>query len=103
MNLNTLTATEISSGVKSKKFSAQEVVRQALAAVNDDSSNLNSYITVREEEALESAQAVDKKIGEGKPLGPLAGVPIAIKDNMMIKGVRTTCASKILGDYHAPY
>jgi len=64
--------------------------------------NLNAYLTVFEEEALERARAVDKKIGTGKA-GPLAGLVIAVKDVLCMKGKRTTCASKILGNYEAIY
>jgi aspartyl-tRNA(Asn)/glutamyl-tRNA(Gln) amidotransferase subunit A len=103
MSLNTLTASEIASGIKNKTFSAVDVARDALAAVKKENAELNSYITILEESALAQAAAVDQQISKGESVGALAGVPIAIKDNMMIRGVRTTCASKIFGDYKAPY
>jgi aspartyl-tRNA(Asn)/glutamyl-tRNA(Gln) amidotransferase subunit A len=103
MSLHTLPASQIAAGVKAKKFSAREVVESSLKAVEGLNKNLNAFITVLKDSALNSADAVDKKVKAGQPLGPLAGVPIAIKDNIMIKGARTTCASKILGDYIAPY
>ncbi len=102
MNLNELTAVEIAAGVNAKKFSAKDVVTAALNAIKKNN-DLNAYISVLEQDALKQAEAVDEKIKAGKPAGRLAGVPIAIKDNMMVKGAKTTCASKILGDYVAPY
>lgn len=103
MNLNELTATEIAAGVSSKKFSAKDVAQAALDAIKKTNKELNAYISVLEESAQAQAQAIDKKIAAGQAVGRLAGVPIAIKDNMMVRGAKTTCASKILGDYIAPY
>lgn len=102
MDLHAQTAKEIAEGVKNKKFTARQVVESSLADIKKKS-GLNAYITVAEEHALKSADDVDRRLKEGKPAGPLAGVPVAIKDNIMIKGVKTTCASKIFGDYIAPY
>ncbi len=99
MELNQLSAVEIAAGVKSKKFSATDVVKASLAAIKSTNQKLNAYLSVAEEAALKAAKAVDDK-GKG---GKLSGVPIAIKDNMMVKGQPTTCASKILGNYVAPY
>jgi aspartyl-tRNA(Asn)/glutamyl-tRNA(Gln) amidotransferase subunit A len=103
VNLNELTATEIAAGVSSKKFSAKDVAQAALDAIKKTNKELNAYISVLEESAQAQAQAIDKKIAAGQAVGRLAGVPIAIKDNMMVRGAKTTCASKILGDYIAPY
>jgi len=103
MNLNELSAAEISAGVKSRKFRAKEVVQASLSAIEKSNKELNTYLTVLPEQSLKEAEAVDKLADEKKPLGPLAGVPIAIKDNIMVRSVRTTCASKILGNYKAPY
>lgn len=103
MKVNELTAKEIAAGVKAKKFSAREVAEASLAAVKAENKALNSYVTILEESALKAAAAVDAKISKGESVGRLAGVPMAIKDNMMIKGAKTTCASHILGDYIAPY
>lgn len=101
--MNTLTATEIVAGIKEKKFTAKDVAQKALGRIAQSNPALNAFLTVLDESALAAADAVDKKIQSGRPVGRLAGVPIAIKDNIMIRGVRTTCASKILGDYISPY
>lgn len=102
-NLNELTATEIAVGVASKKFSARDVATAALTAIKAQNPSLNAYITVTEKEALAQADAVDQKIKQGVSAGVMSGVPVAIKDNIMIKNIRTTCASKIFGNYAAPY
>lgn len=103
MSLHTLTAKDIALGIRNKKFKAREVVQSSLDAIQKANASLNAYLSVLNESALAQADVVDKKIAEGKPVGMLAGVPIAIKDNIMITGARTTCASKILGNYIAPY
>ncbi len=103
MSLHAQTAVDIAAGIKAKKFTARAVAESSLKAIREENAALNDFITVLESSALQAADAVDQKVKEGKPLGRLAGVPVAIKDNMMIKGARTTCASKILGDYTAPY
>ncbi|MCG3205384.1 MAG: Glutamyl-tRNA(Gln) amidotransferase subunit A [Elusimicrobia bacterium] len=102
MDLHQLSAVDIARGVQSKKFSAFEVVQASLAAIKKINPTLNAYLSV-EEKSLEAAKAVDERVRSGENPGRLAGVPIAIKDNMMVKGQPTTCASKILGNYIAPY
>lgn len=69
----------------------------------EETKNLNTFITVCAQEALKTAAEIDKKRAEGKPLGALAGIPIAIKDNISTKGIRTTCASKFLDNYIPPF
>ncbi|MBC8393320.1 MAG: Asp-tRNA(Asn)/Glu-tRNA(Gln) amidotransferase GatCAB subunit A, partial [Deltaproteobacteria bacterium] len=64
---------------------------------------IGAYLSLYQDQALEQAKAVDEKIATGQPVGPLAGVPIAIKDNMCTTFGTTTCASKILENFHAPY
>ncbi|MFN0117170.1 MAG: Asp-tRNA(Asn)/Glu-tRNA(Gln) amidotransferase subunit GatA [Elusimicrobiota bacterium] len=103
MKLHEQSALQIAKGVRDGSFTAQEVVESSLIAIAKQQPPLNAYITVLESAAIESAKKVDLKKKSGQKLGPLAGVPVAIKDNIMIAGVRTTCASKILGDYKAPY
>ena len=103
MNLNQLSARDIAKGIRSKKFKAKEVTQAALAAVKKEQKALNSYITILEEFALRQSEEIDKRVEKGNETGSLSGVPIAIKDNLMIKGSKTTCASKILGGYIAPY
>ena len=97
--LNELTIIKAHEGLKKKKFSSVELTRACLESAKKQK-NLNAFITVMEKEALDSAKAIDKS---GKFNNPLSGVPVAIKDNMNIFGVRTTAGSKILENYIAPY
>jgi len=101
--LHQKSAREIADGVNGKKFSAKEVATSSLTAIKKLNGQTNAYLTILEKEALVQAEAVDKKIASGANGGRLAGVPVALKDNLMLTGARTTCASKILGDYMAPY
>src|SRR5262249_8443406 len=80
-----------------------EVCREALDRIERDNDRLNAYITIDRESAVKRAAAMDADIQEAIRRKPLAGVPVAVKDNMHITGVRTTCGSRILGDYVPPY
>lgn len=104
MDITTLSALELGKKIHSKEISAVEAVREQLATLKAREEKYNCYITVLEEEALASAQRVQKEIDAGGFAdAPLAGVPMAIKDNICTKGVKTTCASKILGEFVPPY
>jgi len=80
-----------------------EVCRDALDRIERDNDRLNAYVTINRESALKLAAAMDADIQNLVKQRPLAGVPVAVKDNMCIAGVRTTCGSRILGDYVPPY
>jgi aspartyl-tRNA(Asn)/glutamyl-tRNA(Gln) amidotransferase subunit A len=97
------TALEISEAVRSGKVSAEEVAKQYLAKIAQGDSQVKAFVTVLEKEALAQARAVDEKRRKGEALGALAGVPVAVKDNIMVEGIKTTCSSKILENYVAPY
>ncbi len=98
-----LSAVEIAAGVRTKKFSAKEVAQSSLNAIKTLNPQTNAYLTILESEALAQAEAVDRQVASGQTSGKLLGVPVALKDNLMLTGARTTCASKILGNYIAPY
>jgi aspartyl-tRNA(Asn)/glutamyl-tRNA(Gln) amidotransferase subunit A len=87
----------------SGEASPSEVCRDALDRIERDNGQLNAYITINRESALRQAAAMDADIQEVIRRKPLAGVPVAVKDNMLIAGVRTTCGSRILGNYVPPY
>ncbi len=93
----------IRAGLESKEFSAEEFTRQALAYAEAENPKTNAYLTFSPERALAAARAVDDKIARGHDPGPLAGVPIAVKDVIVTRGLRTTCASKMLEHYVPPY
>jgi aspartyl-tRNA(Asn)/glutamyl-tRNA(Gln) amidotransferase subunit A len=98
-----LTIDSIRTGLNERKFSAEELTRSALAYAEAENPKTNAYLTFAPERAMAAARAVDEKLARGEDPGALAGVPIAIKDVIVTKGLRTTCASKLLAQYHPPY
>ncbi|MBP0979232.1 MAG: Asp-tRNA(Asn)/Glu-tRNA(Gln) amidotransferase subunit GatA [Oscillospiraceae bacterium] len=102
-NLNNLTATKLSKMLRNKECSAVEISKDVFKTINNIEKDINAYITITEEDALKKAREVDEKISKGEALSPLAGIPIGIKDNICLKGVKTTCGSKILSNFVSPY
>ena len=103
MSLMNLTATGLGEKIKNKEISAPEAVQAALDAIEAKEAEVNSFVTIDREGAVKRANEVQKLIDEGKLAGPVAGVPVAIKDNMCTEGLLTTCSSKILGNYVPSY
>jgi len=104
MNITGLTALEVAKLIKEKKITAVDAVNALFERIEVKDKELNCYITTVKEEALARAKEVQSEIEAGRYAdSPLAGVPVAIKDNICTKGVKTTCASKILGDFKPPY
>ena len=103
MQIELLQANEIRESIIARRFTAVEVVTALFDRIKEVEPKVQAYITLCEEKALERAKEVDEKISAGKPVGRLAGVPIAIKDNICTDGILTTCASKMLGDFVPPY
>ena len=89
--------------LQSKKLSARELTGEFYARIDRRNAELNTYLTLSRERAYAQADRVDAGIARGETLPPLAGVPIAIKDVISTRGIRTTCASKILETYVPPY
>ncbi len=102
LELLACTAAEIARAVNAGERSAREITEATLAHVDEVEGQVGSYLTVLHEMARERALEVDRHVRDGKRL-PLAGVPIAVKDNMCLRDTRTTCASKILEEWIAPY
>ena len=103
MQLFRLTAHELHDLLIKKEISAEELnlaVFDRIEAVED---RVKAYVTMTKERALEQARSVDRQINDGEKISPLAGIPVAIKDNMCIDGVRTTACSKILANFVPPY
>ena len=104
MKLRELTFSEIRHGLSTGTFSSHEVVKSALDRIESVDGSLNAFIRVRDrEDALAEAGRIDAVRVRGETLGPLAGVPVAVKDNISTRGLGTTCASRILAGYDPPY
>ena len=99
MSLMNLTAVELGKKIKNKEVTVVEATKAALDAIDAKEEKVNSFVTVDREGALKRAEEVQKLIDDGKLDGPLAGVPVAVKDNMCTEGMLTTCSSKILGNF----
>lgn len=99
MDIMSLTAVEIGKRIKAKEISVVEAVEAALEQIDRVEDKVHSYVTVDREGALKRAKEVQELIDSGTLTGPLAGVPVAIKDNMCTKDMLTTCSSKILSNF----
>ena len=99
MDLMSLTAVELGRKIKAKEVTVREAVLAAYDKIEEKEAELNCYVTTTKEAALAKADEVQAKIDAGELTGPLAGVPVAIKDNMCTKGVLTTCSSRILENF----
>ena len=97
------TVVDIAADIAAGKTSAVEVLEQHLARITERESDIHAFNLVTTEQARATAQQVDADIKAGKPVGPLAGVPVALKDNMCTRGIETTCSSKILEGWKPPY
>ena len=94
-----LTALQLGRAIREGEVSIPEVTQMALDAAQQDQHN--SFITLNPEQAMARAEGLQQRIHEAE--SPLYGVPTALKDNICTRGIRTTCASKILGDFAPPY
>ena len=104
MSLMNLTAVQLGKKIKSGEVKVEDAVLDAFAQIEAVESDINSYVTVLEKEkVLTKAKEVQAKIDAGELTGPIAGVPVAIKDNMCTEGVLTTCSSKILENFNPAY
>src|ERR1700691_360259 len=103
MNLRSLTIGQVRDGLLARRFSAVELTQESLRVAEAENASTNAYLRLSPERALRAAARVDEKIARGDDPGPLAGVPVAVKDVILTKGLRTTCGSKLLADYVPPY
>ena len=101
MDFSKLSLIEIKDKIANKEVTSEEVVKFFLAKC-EEKKDLNAFVEIFDD-AVENAKIVDKKIANGEPVGLLAGVPIAIKDNILYKGKKMSCASKFMQDFVAPY
>lgn len=103
MELWELSAYELSARIRSGELRAKDLVASVLRRIREVEPLVHAYISLDEEGALRKAEEVDARVARGEEVGVLAGVPVAVKDNICIKGMRTTCASKILENFVSPY
>src|SRR5215472_7260189 len=97
------TIDSIRKGLHEKQFSAEELARETLAFAEAENPKTNAYLTFAPERAIAQARRVDETLARSEDPGPLAGVPIAVKDVILTRGLRTTCGSRLLANYIAPY
>jgi aspartyl-tRNA(Asn)/glutamyl-tRNA(Gln) amidotransferase subunit A len=100
---HTLSAREVAEWIKSGTLSAEEYVDASLSRIRDVDGKIKAFLTVMESNALVKAKEIDAKAKKGEPLGRLAGVTVALKDNLCTKGVPTTCSSRMLQNFKPPY
>jgi aspartyl-tRNA(Asn)/glutamyl-tRNA(Gln) amidotransferase subunit A len=103
LEITGLTIHELSKGLKNKEFTSKELIEAYLGRIEKIDSKVRAYITVTRKEALESAEDADKRLKEGSDTTPVTGIPIAVKDIFCTRGIKTTCASKILEGFIPPY
>lgn len=104
MSLMSLTAVELGKKIQAGEVTAMDAAKEALQQIKEKEDRINSYVTVLEEDQiLARAKEVQEQIEKGVLSGPLAGVPVAIKDNMCTEGILTTCSSRILGNFTPTY
>lgn len=103
LNIRELDASSIVAGIKNRDFSCVDVVSAYIKRIKENA-DLNAYITVCFDEAMEKAKNYDTQLAKDpQSIGPLFGLPVAVKDVICTKGIRTTCASKMLSEYIPPY
>ncbi|KYH40343.1 MAG: glutamyl-tRNA(Gln) amidotransferase, partial [Candidatus Bathyarchaeota archaeon B63] len=98
-----LTAAELSEQIRRGEASAEEHLHSVLDRIRRVEGKIHAYVTLVEEYALKRAREVDEKARRGEEIGPLAGVPVAVKDNICTEGIRTTCSSRMLENFVPPY
>jgi aspartyl-tRNA(Asn)/glutamyl-tRNA(Gln) amidotransferase subunit A len=103
MEIRSLTIGQIRDGLLARRFSAVELTQESLRFAEAQNPATDAYLRFSPERALSAAARVDEKIARGNDPGPLAGVPVAVKDVILTKGLRTTCGSKLLAEYVPPY
>lgn len=98
-----LSAIDLAAAISSRRVSAEQATREALARADAANPRINALTEVFHDQAIDRARAIDKRLSAGEVLGPLAGVPVILKDNICLSWGKTTCASRILENYHSPF
>ena len=103
MNITELTVHELQEKIKSKELTIEEINNAYIERIKEKEPEVQAFITLLLEQGIEHAKTIQKKMDAGEKLSDLAGIPIGIKDNICTKGVKTTCASRMLENFVAPY
>lgn len=103
MNITELTVHELQQKLKSKDLTITEILGSYVSRINEKEPEVEAFVTTYLDEAKAEAQKVQEKIENGEELGEYAGIPIGIKDNLCMKGTKTTCSSKMLENFVSPY
>ena len=103
MALYEKTVHELKALLEDKQVTSEEITKEYLERIDQVDSKVEAFITICHEQAIDQAKRIDEKRDKGEQLAPLAGIPIAIKDNICTKGIPTTCASKMLENFVPPY
>ena len=103
MNITELTVHELQEKIKNKELTVTEITNAYIERINEKEKDVNAFITLLTDDASKKAKEIEEKINNGEIKSDLAGIPIGIKDNICTKGVRTTCASKMLENFISPY
>src|SRR5216683_6888073 len=101
--MTTSTIDDVRSAIAGRQTTATALARDFYTRIRQEDPEIGAFLTLCEERALAQAGRIDAMAADGKPLPPLAGVPVAIKDVMVTRGVRTTAGSKMLENYIPPY
>ena len=103
MEITELTVHELQEKLKNKELTVSEITKAYVDRINDKEKDVNAFITLLTDEAISKSEEIEEKINNGELSSELAGIPIGIKDNICTKGVKTTCASKMLENFVSPY
>ncbi len=103
MNITELTVHELKEKLDKKELTVSEITKAYVDRINEKEKDVNAFVTTLTDEALEKAKQIEEKLSHNENLGEYAGIPIGIKDNMCTKGIKTTCASRMLENFISPY
>lgn len=103
MNITELTVHELKDKLERNELTSYEITKAYIDRIDEKEKDIEAFITTSKNEAIDKAKKIDEERAQGKKLSKFAGIPIGIKDNMCTKGVRTTCASKMLENFISPY